>query len=275
LMVAKDFKWQKSEKSTIAIEEGSMDYALTTGHASLNALKNNPKPTINGKGLGLDMGFSVLVPDEDGEEEDDYLWKFGVSILDLGAINFNKNAQKHHLDFIKPVIFSEENFLHQEDLNATLQDISSLVLGNAKATMVDNSFKIGLPTSISMQFDRKIAPRYYISALVMQRLAMKPTRLKRANYVAIAPRYDKKLCSISLPIHVIDGREVRIGVAARIGGFVLGSDHLKSLVRTKRLSGADFYFGLKINNFSMKTGNRERGLKQKNRHWHRESCYKF
>jgi hypothetical protein len=273
--VNKDFSWQKSQGDTITIFSGNWDYALTPSNLD-NVLKGKmPKPTINGKGIGLDLGFSIAKPDDDSETPEGYIWKFGAAILDIGAINFNENAQKHHLEFETEKEASPKSFMHREDLMATIQDASKVFLGDSSASLVGNSFKIGLPSAITMQFDHKIIENIYVSTNYIQRISMSQTRLKRATSLAIAPRFEKRKMGVSVPIHLTDWRTFRMGAAIRMGGLAIGTDHLGALVKTKHLSGADFYFGLKINTFSFKKKNRGGFLGKNGRKWDSVGCFKF
>jgi hypothetical protein len=274
--VAKDFSWHKSQKDTITLYDGNWDYALTTNSVSEVMKKNMPKPEINGRGIGIDLGFSISKPDEEGDLPEDYLWKFGAAILDLGRVNFNKNAQKHHIEFDSSVDVSPKSFMRfDNDLNGTIQDASRLFLGDSLASLVANSFKIGLPTALSFQFDYKILNQIYVSANYIQRISISPGSLKRATLLAVSPRFEKRKIAVSIPLHLTDWRTLRVGTAIRLGGFVLGSDHLGSFVKTKHLSGVDFYMGLKINAFTFKKFQRGGYIGKKGRHWDSVGCFKF
>jgi hypothetical protein len=199
-----DFKFQKSQGDTISVFGGNWDYALTT--QNVNAAlrdKGMQTPNINGKGLGFDLGFSISMPDEDGDTDEDYLWKVGASILDLGAVKFDNHAQKHHIEFEGERMLSMKNFTHTDDLYATLQDASLALLDDPNASLVKNSFKIGLPTAFALQYDQKIIPFVYVSVNAIQRLGIAPNRLKRANLLAVAPRFELKRTSVTFPMHLV------------------------------------------------------------------------
>jgi hypothetical protein len=60
-----------------------------------------------------------------------------------------------------------------------------------------------------------------------------------------------------------------------MGGLVLGTDHLGAMATTKRLSGVDFYMGVKINAFTSKFKKRSISLGRSNRKWDKVGCFKF
>lgn len=76
--------------------------------------------------------------------------------------------------------------------------------------------------------------------------------LRRPNTLAVVPRFEHRFGSVSVPVILNDWRSLRLGLAARLGPLVVGSDNLSSFTRKDRLTGLDFYIGLKINAFSLK-----------------------
>jgi hypothetical protein len=74
--------------------------------------------------------------------------------------------------------------------------------------------------------------------------------------LAVVPRYEQRWFSFSLPIVLNDWRSLRMGVAARLGFLYLGTDNVGSFFKKEKLTGGDFYAGLKINAFSL--GQREK-----------------
>ena len=55
-----------------------------------------------GIGFGLDLGYSIYKKKSDVKENHSYLYKLGVSVLDLGFLSFNKLSEVHVYDIIGP-----------------------------------------------------------------------------------------------------------------------------------------------------------------------------
>ena len=45
-------------------------------------------------GFGLDLGYSIYKKKSDVKDNHSYLYKLGVSVLDLGFLSFNKSSLK-------------------------------------------------------------------------------------------------------------------------------------------------------------------------------------
>ena len=69
--------------------------------------------------------------------------------------------------------------------------------------------------------------------------------------MAVVPRFEHRWVSFSLPVVLNDWQSLRVGAAARLGWLYLGSDNLGSFFKKQKLTGTDFYIGLKINAFSL------------------------
>ena len=55
-----------------------------------------------GIGFGLDLGYSIYKKKSDVKDNHSYLYKLGVSVLDLGFLSFNKLSEVHVYEIIGP-----------------------------------------------------------------------------------------------------------------------------------------------------------------------------
>ena len=55
-----------------------------------------------GIGFGLDLGYSIYKKKSDVKDNHSYLYKIGVSVLDLGFLSFNKLSEVHVYEIIGP-----------------------------------------------------------------------------------------------------------------------------------------------------------------------------
>ncbi len=232
---------------------------------------------VGGLGFATDMGISWFSPDgEDG----DYRWKAGISLLDLGLVNFKRGAERHKIAFdsIKNVDGSNINASTAREYT---RKISDALLGDPNRSLQSEGFSMGLPTAISIQVDYKMTEHCYIAAILTQRTPIFKHSVRRASTLAFIPRFEHRWFSVSLPVMINDWQSPRFGAAVRLGWLYLGSDNLGSFMQRDELSGTDFYVGLKINGFSLRFREREgsglrpsksRGHKQKRR---QIKCYDF
>ncbi|HFA49071.1 MAG TPA: hypothetical protein ENJ95_08645 [Bacteroidetes bacterium] len=204
----------------------------------------------NGSGFGIDIGFVKAVQ----EYEDGYKWKFGAAVLDIGSIQFTKNAQAHRVHNASEfdlVLQDFERFKNVEMVDSLFLFFSGESLGSPTASLVSNHFKLALPTAIVLQADYSFTKNLYVNGLFSHRLPMGGIGPQKASLLALTPRFEHRWFSASLPVSLYNWQKVRIGFAARLGFLVIGSDHLGSLFGQSDFTGTDLYFALKINQLNL------------------------
>ncbi len=215
---------------------------------------------IQGIGAGIDIGFVYTrmkssIYRRGGQRicskpYEDYIYRIGVSILDIGAVSFNKNAQKHNYNDVS-VYWAQFDTLDYHSFNATMRDLSQAFYGDPNESKTADKFSIPLPTTLSIQFDAHIKRNLYVSALVMQPLVFSKKQLKRPVQYAITPRFENDYFALSIPLSLSQYKYVRLGTAIRLGPLTIGSERLGTLLGISDLDGMDLYFSLK---FSLKKG---------------------
>jgi hypothetical protein len=253
------FDYTQQIGDTVAFGSARWDYALTTANLTDNA--DEATARRQGTGLGLDFGMSWAMPAE-GESEG-YAWRAGVSLVDAGFVRFKNTAQRHHIAFDTVITITNANFPPRDDAEAVLQDMSQAFLGDSAASLRGRSFGIGLPTALSAQFDARVARGVYVGGVLVQRVPLSKHSVKRPSTLAVVPRFEHRWASVSLPLVLDDWQSLRVGAAVRLAWLYVGTDNLGSFFQKERLSGADFYIGLKINGFSLNLGDGGSGYRLK------------
>lgn len=274
-----NFDYTQRFGDTVAFGSAQWDYALTTGNLTDDA--NAVKIRRQGAGFGLDMGVSWSSPISD--DESDYAWRAGVSLIDLGFLRFGKSGERHHVAFDTLLTISGADFPQRDNAQAILGDVSRAFLGDSTASLQKRSFAMSMPTALSAQFDVRLAQMVYVSGVLVQAIPFSKTSVQRPSTLALVPRFEHRWFSVSVPLVLNDWRSFRAGAAVRLAWLYLGSDNLGSFFTREKLSGADVYIGLKINAFSLnfnkgdKTGrlNRERGARGTGPNRKKIRCYKF
>jgi hypothetical protein len=267
------FDYTQRLGDTVAFGRANWDYALTTGNTS-----DETRMRRQGMGAGFDAGFTWAKPS--GESATGYAWRLGVSLIDVGAVRFNRNAERHHINFDTLLTVSDTDFPQRDNVSDILQDVSRAFLDDPAASLQGRSFAIGLPTALSVQFDAALTLRVYVSGVWVQRVPLWAYSVKRPNTLAVVPRFEHRWASVSLPVVLSDWRSLRVGAAARLGWLYLGTDNLGSFFKQDKLTGTDFYIGLKINAFSLSFDRGNRLTKERQRGHGRQKrgkikCYSF
>ncbi len=244
---------------TVSIDGPNMIYGLTTTNDSKVP---DVKLKQNGVGMGIDLGLVYTI---DGNLADTYQWKFGIGVLDIGKINFNKNAQMHEVSTNDKVVLKKTDFLEVNTLEEAVKMFSYQALGDSTASYSKGAFGIWLPGAISFQADYAVTSNVYVGGLIIQRFGYKKAAVQRGNFIAVTPRYEHRWYGISLPISVYNYEEFNFGAALRLGFLTIGTENLGSYFIKSDFTGSDIYFAIKVNPFDLNMGggsnNRGKGTK--------------
>lgn len=206
-----------------------------------------------GKGASVNLGFTYVSNPYRGVFKDSrtitrkrYDYRIGASLIDVGAVYFNRNAHVYtfngsssQLDSIKTISPKGVTGFDQFIMN-------DLMTGN---NSIDNSFYLMTPMAGSVQFDYCFGPRWYANATVVQRVNPPAPHVDVPNQVSITPRYETSFFEVALPYSLYDYYLQRIGIAVRYRFLVLGTDKLGTYVTNNDVTGADFYFGIKLSDY--------------------------
>lgn len=243
-----------AEQDTIVFNNLDFEVGVVTGaemYDEATAGEYNLKK--NGSGLGFDIGLSwekkryptdILI-----DTDVTYKWKMNASVLDLGHIRY-RNAEVHRYTIEGNQLIDFEQAGNTETIAQYFQDLSKQVYNDSIQSKIDNQFIIGLPTAMNLNFDYGLSNHWYIKTNLIQRIPIFKNALKRSNVLNINGRYQKNWFGISGGLTTYEYQNVYLGGSLRIGPLTLGSDHFIPIVLSqKELTGADFYFALKLNSF--------------------------
>ena len=271
----KDWSLQKLPGDSIASNNATLYFGYTNSNLDINDIV----PANNGQGWGIDLGATYTI----GSYEDGYDWKFGVSLLDIGKINFKDNAKSHIVKVGNLVAVNGLDYEPYQDLNQ-LEDIvgqfSQDVLNDPTASLTGEQFNMWLPGAVSLQAERAITPAVYVNATWLQGLPIAKPGVRRGSLLAITPRLEKKWYGLAFPISLYNYQQLRTGFALRLAFLTIGSDHLGSLVNKAEFSGTDFYMAIKLNPFGLQglfkgNGGHKAHRTKRRGHGKGVKCYQF
>lgn len=213
-----------------------------------------------GGGWGLDIGvvyeyrpnINKFAYREKGVRKFDasknkYLFKIGVSLHDIGYINYNNTFYANQWKVrASNIDFSKNDFINAKGFDNLFTQLNTQ-LGVTRADFSDN-FSTVLPTTLQINADYLIKPHIYVGALLVQNLtSTNALGLKSPSLLGVTPRYETKWIDVAMPLVLFDNySKVAFGLAGRLGPLFLGTDNLGSLLNIGKPKGFDFYFGLNI-----------------------------
>ena len=245
----KRFKLQQMPNDSIAaIDRLYIEYGYTNTDMKFNDLMYNH----NGAGVSVDLGVTIVL----GENIEDAKYRFGISLLDIGFIDFHNNSKQYsiEIDTFKAIDLSEvKDVKSVPQLDSINQKIFEEQFGFDENNNMTNRFTMLLPMALSIQFRYSLPYNININAVLIQRLISKGNSASRYNLFALTPVYERKWFSMTMPVVVYDWRDVRLGLSLRAAFFTIGSDNIFTLFTDRaQYTGTDFYAGLKLNPFPVK-----------------------
>ena len=252
-----------SKKQVLRINNLKAMYGYTTEDAFKNAKPTFPWIFGNqsaGSGWGVDLGIIYEYrPNirkykyrEKGVQRLDpsknkYEFKVGVSILDIGGINYNNpfNTRNWEVD-VKNKAFNSDDVSQITGADDAFKRINQTIgLSDDKSI---NSFTTGLPTAFQVNLDYHLKERFYVNSLWVQGLRGSTSMsMKMPSSLSITPRWEGKWIEVAIPFALLDNySSFTFGMSARLGPLFVGTDNLGSFLNINRPRGTDFYLGLSL-----------------------------
>ncbi len=202
-----------------------------------------------GIGFGLDLGYSIYKKKRDVKDNHSYLYKLGISVLDLGFLSFNKSSEVHVYEIIGP---------RELDIGKVknYKDMSERVYGDRNKSFKKNSFMIYTPLAISIQFDYNFWGSFYFNTTLINRVNISENSLIRPNLLSSSLRLEKKEYSLILNSTLYEYEKLMLGVSSRVGPVYFSIDNISNMLFKKdKLNHIEFMLGFKIYPFYKKTSN--------------------
>ncbi|MDD4603102.1 MAG: DUF5723 family protein [Bacteroidales bacterium] len=210
---------------------------------------------LNGGGFGFDVGITYqrlshyhqnqYYTSLCAQEYEDYLYRIGISLIDIGGIQFNNNARKLGIDN-RSSYWENVTKMNFRSVNQILDTISYKFYGDTTSADIGEKFTMWLPSALSIQFDYHLKSFWYLNASLIYGFPLSRGSLARPAEISITPRYEKRWLEVSLPISLYDWTLPRIGMALRIYGFTIGTDKLGEFFNFNNFTGMDIYFSVKL-----------------------------
>jgi hypothetical protein len=214
------------------------------------------EPWIKGGGFGIDLGFTFQNKILSYQKKRinklcrqryiDYTYRIGVSILDIGYVNFKKNAQLHSYEDVSEFWVNIDTMTYN-NLNELTRTLSTVFYGDPDQSLIDNKIKVYLPTAISIQGDYKIFRNYYAGGVFIHPIRLGKSFIRRPAQIALVPRYETPHLEFAIPFSLYDYKYPRLGASVRYHFLTIGTDELLGLFGLTNFTGLDFYVSVKIN----------------------------
>lgn len=212
---------------------GNLNYGYTSGFEAEEINFSD----ITG-GFGADLGVVYEWRDADNWDENPYKLRVGLSVTDIGAINYS-GTSNYRYDMNATI---DANEFDEKDLDEVLED-------NYNGTETVENTKFGLPTAIQVFADYSITNRFFVSAqgaISVKKVSDIPVS-NIINTFSVTPRFEMRWISVYSPISLRQyDSSVAWGFGFRAGPLTIGSGSILTNLISSSSKSVDVYVGLKI-----------------------------
>ena len=216
------------------------------------------KSLSRGNGIGLDLGLlythmrnsiankkRLTSPCQQAKIR--YQWSIGISLMDLGFINFKNNAIDNYFDFNGTTFFDIDKYNSVENFDQMIKIMSETYYDDPNASKIGENFKMGLPTTLRLQFDYNFYNDFYVNATFIQPVRIFKYSVEATPQILVEPRYESNLFDFSIPLSLRDYKHFCIGAVARFGFISIGTQNLATYFGFGKANGMDLFISLKFN----------------------------
>ena len=220
------------------------------------------------RGLGADIGFvfewrpnhlDYVSKNSKGEEvlnkhENKYKLKLGLSVTDIGSINYKDGVIDNYSIAANENPFTEDDFSDADDIDAFLEEQFGLETSTDRG-----GYKVSLPTALHINADWSFTKHLYANVNTDLSLVAKnkATANRIFNTVSLTPRFESRWFSFYLPLTVVQHSGFQAGAGLRFGPLYLGSGSVITALTSDNTQAADVYAGLKIPVYQGKSKDRD------------------
>lgn len=224
-------------------------------------LKQAYKDTDNG--ISTDLGLEYVIKGKKNSfsyEENsttNYLWKFGISLLDLGYAKYMYGTESAKTSGVDPTY---QGTSLENKFDATIQTLENF--NDSLKTMVNSftglksRFLIHHPTRFVINVDHKLSDFIYINGELTLNLSQlvyaSKFYVRDMNLLTITPRIENRNFGFYLPLSLNTYYKLWIGAAFKAGPLLFGIHNIAPVKTKSNLQNGGGYLAFVISPYDFK-----------------------
>lgn len=266
---SKDLALRLNTSDSMTFTQGEVNYAHSSADNAFNPFTNPENwgmGNTTGHGVGADIGITITKRskkrysdniwgwDQYCLRKNNYSWRIGASVMDLGFISHGKGIKNYTSNFGSPNGFATRNNMFGGFGNPNVDGFETLdqeFESQIGMTKTEN-FVSYLPTALSLQADVRFSKYFFVSANYQKSLkGTTANGLNATEFYNITPRLEGYFAELAFPItyNKTFSNQTSVGFYTRLWVFYFGSDNIGGLLNmasNSSFSGASIYGGLSL-----------------------------
>lgn len=254
------------EGPDVFLRNGKAFYGYSQTHAEDG--NNSPGTMLKNAlpGFSIDAGIEFILNSNaifsfNESNGNNYSWKFGLSILDLGWNNFKYHSNSR-------VFANLHENINGVVANNKVYEVESLEeLGDSLATMVEFSaplsgnYKVINPARLVLNADHRVTEEIAVNANLsfdLTSVAGGRYSVYEKQFITITPRWERKNIGLYMPMQITSEGKFWLGGAAKFGPVFMGMHNIPNALfgKEKPINGGGF-LGIIIKPFNRNAGSGE------------------
>ncbi len=234
------------------ITDATGKVATGFGGINISSLETEDLTNFNGSGFGADLGMIYEYrPDAAGDAKNgnNYKFKFGFSLLDLGKIKYDKDPSRSGSYTMN---IPDNQKLYLDDLNE-LDDYNSFFKNHPQfftpaGSNTETTYSVSLPASIQLEADYLINTGFFLNLSGQISLSNSNDKVyNNVNYsnLTLTPRYETRAFGAYLPLNYNSLSKFNAGLCLRAGPLFVGSGSFFTALAGESKQ-ADIFLGIRF-----------------------------
>lgn len=247
----------------------SSNYDRLKGNNSSNKNVNDFLNYTQG-GFGVDVGVEYLLkndyaPQYDDEDDLEYNWKIGVSVLDFGRNHFKYGTFSSEFNGALTDVSEEQlenKFTSPDDIEDFYDSLKTVV---QQLQPLGADFYIWQPTRLVINVDKPIIDNFSVNGEVSINFfsSRNKTHLhtRELNLVTLTPRWETSMLGVYLPIQFNTQGQLWVGSALKAGPLLIGVHDWRWLFSKNQVVNGGAYIAFVVRDFTSSPSGKTKRIK--------------
>ena len=247
---------KSSTDTSYTFTNGSGSWGYSDNYDGFITTKDFVKNSISRLGLSIGIEYLVYNPETNANTANNnlnYDWKIGVSILDIGGNSFKSSQYSSQLSDPNAAVTDAQidtKLSGANDIRAFRDSLNTIFNSNA---LLSDRFTISNPTRLTVNIDKNLGNHFYVNGELNMNFystsSYSKLHTRELNLLTVTPRWETIGFGAYLPVQYNTQGQFWVGAALKIGPLVLGFHNLGLLKKDPSLNGGG-YLLLSIHPFS-------------------------
>ena len=220
--------------------------------------------------FGVDIGVEYMLkndyaPQYDDEQNLEYNWKIGVSILDIGRNYFKHGRYSREFNGALTDVNEEQlenKFSSPADISDFYDSLQTVV---QQLQTRGPDFHIGQPTRLVINVDKPVVDNFSVNGeLSINFFSSQSTNhlhTRELNLFTVTPRWETSMLGVYLPIQLNTQGQLWVGSAFKAGALVMGIHDWRWLFNKNQVVNGGAYIALVVRNFASSSSEKTKRIK--------------